>query len=170
MTAHRFRSLALLSLLAAGVPLAGHADTDTANFQVKIVITNSCDVHTVAPTDMDFGSTATLASAINQTSTITVNCNNGLDYDLGLNEGIHPGTPGDTTTRQMSNGTDDIAYQLYQAAGPTTPWGNAVGTDTKSGTGTGSAQAVTVYGQVTAGQATPAADTYTDTVTVTVTY
>jgi spore coat protein U-like protein len=48
-------------------------------------------------------------------------------------------------------------------------WGNTVGTDTVAATGSGAAQSYTVYGRITA-QTTPAPGTYTDTITVTVTY
>lgn len=164
-------SIALLSFAAMLVPLSSQAaGTDTATFDVKLTITDSCDVHTVAPTDMDFGSSGALSTALTQTSTLTINCNSGLPYDIGLDAGSHPGTVGDTTTRRMAGGTSEyVSYQLYQAAGPATPWGNSIGADTKAGTGTGSAQSVTVYGQVPV-QATPSASSYSDTITVTVTY
>jgi spore coat protein U-like protein len=48
-------------------------------------------------------------------------------------------------------------------------WGITIGTDTVSATGNGAAQTHTVYGRVPA-QTTPAPATYSDTVTVTVTY
>ena len=48
-------------------------------------------------------------------------------------------------------------------------WGNTVGTNTIAGTGSGGSQSYTVYGRVPP-QTTPAAATYTDTITVTVTY
>ncbi|MBS0432870.1 MAG: spore coat protein U domain-containing protein, partial [Proteobacteria bacterium] len=51
----------------------------------------------------------------------------------------------------------------------TVVWGNTIGTNTVASTGTGSAQAFTVYGQVPA-QTTPPAAVYNDTVNVTVTY
>jgi len=47
--------------------------------------------------------------------------------------------------------------------------GNTVSTDTVAATGNGASQSYTVYGRVPA-QTTPAPGTYTDTVTVTVTY
>src|SRR3546814_18252354 len=56
------RSIALLSFAAMLVPLSGQAATDTATFNVKLTITSSCDVHTVAPTDMDFGNSVALRS------------------------------------------------------------------------------------------------------------
>ena len=62
-----------------------------------------------------------------------------------------------------------LAYALYQDSAHTINWGNTVGTDTVSGTGNGSAQTLTVYGEVPAGQSvTPGA--YTDTITATITY
>jgi len=48
-------------------------------------------------------------------------------------------------------------------------WGNTIGTNTVASTGTGAAQSFTVYGRIPS-QTTPAPATYTDTITVTVTY
>jgi spore coat protein U-like protein len=48
-------------------------------------------------------------------------------------------------------------------------WGSTVGTNTESGTGTGSTQSLTVYGRV-ASQTTPNPGTYSDTIVVTVAY
>lgn len=62
-----------------------------------------------------------------------------------------------------------IGYALYRDSGRTQNWGETVGTDTVAGTGDGNVQAITVYGRVPA-QATPGVGTYTDSVTVTVTY
>src|SRR3546814_10234310 len=83
------RSIALLSFAAMLVPLSGQAATDTATFNVKLTITSSCDVHTVAPTDMDFGTSGALTAALTQTSTLTINCNSGLPYNIGLNAGAN---------------------------------------------------------------------------------
>jgi spore coat protein U-like protein len=59
--------------------------------------------------------------------------------------------------------------QWYTDSGRTIVWGNTVGTDTVSATGNGASQSYTVFGRVPA-QTTPAPATYTDTITVTVTY
>ena len=48
--------------------------------------------------------------------------------------------------------------------------GDTTSGSTVAGEGTGAAQALTVYGKVDAQASTPAAGTYTDTITVTVTY
>jgi spore coat protein U-like protein len=62
-----------------------------------------------------------------------------------------------------------LGYSLFSDAARTVNWGQTIGTDTVTGTGNGSAQAITVYGQATAGQFV-APGAYTDTITATVTY
>jgi spore coat protein U-like protein len=69
----------------------------------------------------------------------------------------------------MKAGSALINYSLFSDSGRTVNWGNTVGTDTVAATGNGSAQAYNVYGRIPA-QTTPAPATYTDTITVTVTY
>ena len=69
----------------------------------------------------------------------------------------------------MTSGANTVNYTLYSNSGRTTLWGNTVGTDTVAATGNGASQSYTVYGRVPT-QAAPAPGTYTDTITVTVTY
>ena len=69
----------------------------------------------------------------------------------------------------MSAGANTVNYSLYSDSGRTTVWGNTIGTNTVAATGNGASQSYSVYGRVTA-QTTPAPATYSDTVTVTVTY
>ncbi len=156
------------ALVAAGLSVStaqATAGTVTATMPVTITIQNACDVSSVAPTTMDFGTQGPLTSAVNQTSTISVTCTSGAAYNIGLDGG----SSGNINGRTMVNGSNSVAYQLYSDANHTTVWGNTIGTDTVASTGTGSSQAFTVYGRVPA-QATPPAGTYNDTVNVTVTY
>ena len=132
---------------------------------VNITIQNACNVSSVAPTALNFGTQGPLTSAVNQTSTITVTCTKSAPYNIGLDGG----TSGNVSARTMINGANTVGYQLYSDSGRSTVWGNTIGTNTVASTGTGSSQAFTVYGQVPA-QATPPAATYNDTVNVTVTY
>jgi spore coat protein U-like protein len=62
-----------------------------------------------------------------------------------------------------------IQYELYRDSARSQRWGNTPGTDSSDDTGSGSAQTATVYGRVPA-QAVTAAGTYSDTVTVTLTF
>jgi spore coat protein U-like protein len=141
------------------------AATAIAKFTVRMTVTSSCVINSAAT--LDFGSTGVLTAAVNGTSTLQVQCTNTTPYNIGLDQGT--GTGATVAARKMTSGASTITYSLYQDTGHTTFWGNTVGTNTVAGTGNGASRSYTVYGQVPA-QTTPAAATYTDTITVTVTY
>lgn len=152
----------LLGLCADGA----RAATDTDTFQVSITIQGECQI--VAANDLDYGAQGVLASNIDATTTLSVQCTDGTPYDIGLDAGTGAGAT--VATRLMTGpGSATIDYTLYSDAGRTTVWGDTISTDTVSGTGDGTQQDYTVYGRVPP-QATPAPGTYTDTITVTVTF
>jgi spore coat protein U-like protein len=159
----------LLSILAACLGLtsgAAYGSTTTDPFTVQMTITASCVINSAGT--LNFGSSqGVITSAVPGTSTIQVQCTNTTPYNIGLNAGTATGAT--VTTRKMTNAGNTISYALYSDAAMTTNWGNTVGTDTVAATGNGASQPYTVYGQVPA-QTTPAPATYTDTITVTVTY
>ncbi|MDP9195491.1 MAG: spore coat U domain-containing protein [Pseudomonadota bacterium] len=142
------------------------AATVTNTFNVTANVSSEC---AVSAATLAFGTySITASSPDDATSTITVTCTNGTDWDVSLNGG---GT-GLILARLMSgtgNPLNLLGYQLYTSAGRTTVWGDGLLGSQVSGTGTGSAQSLTVYGRIPAGQAV-ASDSYTDTVTVAVTY
>ena len=154
-------------LLAAFVGVTGTASaaTTTTNLAVSATVAAACSVST---TTLPFGTyDPTSGLALAQTATITTTCTNGTTYDIGLDAGT--GVGASVSNRLMTSGGNTLAYGLFTDAGHTTNWGNTVGTDTVSGTGTGLGQAATVYGQIAA--STPAnIGAYADTVVVTVTY
>jgi spore coat protein U domain-containing protein, fimbrial subunit CupE1/2/3/6 len=147
---------------------AAYGATTTTPFTVQMTITASCVINSA--TTLNFGSSqGVITSAVNATSTIQVQCTNTTPYNIGLNAGTATAPLATVTTRRMTNAGNTISYSLYSNSAMTTNWGNTVGTDTVAATGNGAAQSYTVYGQVPA-QTTPAPATYTDTITVTVTY
>ncbi len=156
-------SLVLLSIFLCGI--AGAA-TATANFEVRIQIVSECRINSA--TDLDFGVSGVLAADLDLTSTITVQCTAGTPYSIGIGAG---GGVGATESNRLMTGPglQTIGYSLWRNAGRTLNWGTSIGVDTLAGTGTGAAQAVTVYGRVPA-QATPGVGNYADTVTATITY
>jgi spore coat protein U domain-containing protein, fimbrial subunit CupE1/2/3/6 len=161
------KSTAIAAALAlSGLALStAQAATSTATMPVTITIQNACNVSSVAPTTLNFGTQGPLIAPVNQTSTVTVTCTKNAPYNIGLDGG----TSGNISGRTMINGANTVGYQLYSDSSRTIVWGNTIGTNTVASSGTGSSQAFTVYGQVPA-QATPPAGTYNDTVNVTVTY
>jgi spore coat protein U-like protein len=152
---------ATLALSAEPVPAA----TTTTTFTVQITITASCVI--VSASTLNFGSQGVLSANVDQTSTIQVQCTNTTPYNIGLDAGTGSGAT--VAARKMTNGGATVTYTLYSDSGRSTVWGNTVGTNTVAATGNGASQSYTVYGRV-APQTTPAPATYTDTITVTVTY
>jgi spore coat protein U-like protein len=164
---YRVRSgiLALLAAAAAGWAGLATGTTTTATFQVQIIITNACSIGSAST--LNFGSQGTLA-AVAATSTVSVNCTLALPYNVGLDAGTGAGA---TIAARLMTGpaSATVSYSLYQDITHLLIWGNTIGTNTMPGAGTGLSIPYTVYGSVPS-QATPAAGTYTDTITITVTY
>ncbi len=133
-------------------------------FTVSANVLTTC---TVNAADLNFGTSGFLTSNVDTTSTISINCNSGLPYTIGLSGGLSGAT--NPTLRQMVNGGDQVTYGIYQNAARTIPWGDTIGTNTISSVGTGLAQSFTTYGRVPP-QTTPNAGTYSDTIIVTVSY
>lgn len=141
------------------------AATTTSTFTSQIIIQDDCVI--VATANISFGTQGVLSSNVDAAGAILLTCTIGASYDIGLDAGTTTG--GTTATRMMDSGSDTVDYVLSQDGAHTTNWGNAVGTDTYSATGTGLLQAVPIFARVPA-QTTPAAATYIDTVTATVTF
>jgi spore coat protein U-like protein len=179
------RSLVLRTLavgsavaIAAAISPVAHAATATATFQVQIDILKSCAVTAGAGANVNVGSVASTATNSAGSNTISVNCTKSTPYFIGLapsaaNGGTNSGSGAMASTGGVAGNTDKVAYQLRSTAGVSgTVWGNTATTSTVgngvAGTGNGSAQSHTVYATVPSANFT--ADSYADTVTVTVNY
>jgi spore coat protein U-like protein len=143
--------------------VTGNFTTVTALFSVTVTVNPGCNI-TANP--LNFGTYS--GSLITSTTTISVNCNFSTSYNVGLNAGTGPGAT--VTTRAMTGiGGAALAYSLYSDAGMSMNWGQTVGVDTVSGTGSGIPQSLAVYGQLPGGQ-TVVPGSYNDTITATITY
>jgi len=162
---HIFAAFTIAALaLPSGAAVYGNG-TKTANFDVTLKIVADCAIVASA---LDFGQTqGVLSTAVKVTSNINVTCSNSTPYNVGLSAGTGAGSTG--TTRYMSGtggNVQTVQYNLYQN-GTGTQWGATQGTDTMAGTGNGTAQTLTVHGEIPV-QNTPAPDTYKSTITATV--
>jgi len=144
---------------------ASFAASTTSSFTTQVTIAASCTINSAST--LNFGSQGILSANVDQTSTIQVQCDNSTPYNIGLDAGTGSGAT--VAVRKMTSGGNTVNYSLYSDSGRLIVWGNTVGTDTVAATGSGASQSYTVYGRVAA-QTTPAPATYSDTVTVTVTY
>jgi spore coat protein U-like protein len=155
--------LALPALIAA--PPRAIAGTATTTLGVSLTINAGC---TVSSTPIAFPAQGVISAAVSQTGSLVVTCTNTSPYNVGLDQGA--GASATVANRLMTGpGAATVAYGLYQDAGHATNWGKTIGTDTKAGTGNGTTQTLTVYGNILP-QTTPAPGAYADTVNVTVTF
>ncbi|MGV8924268.1 MAG: spore coat U domain-containing protein [Ewingella sp.] len=157
-----------------------NAGTATKNFTVSATIVNGCAFGSSVtnPTTnlgtLNFGSVASVPGNLDMVSTagtgsVVVTCTPGATVKIAMDYGTHGGS---ATQRYMANttaATQTLAYQLYQDPARSKVWGNgALEMTVPSFPGT--TQTYPVYARLFAVTTLPAAGTYTDTVTVTLTY
>ena len=162
------RKIALtLAALGAVVATPALAATATNTMPVSVNVINSC---TVAATPMAFGAPTAIGGAnIDTTSTITLACTNGSTYDVALDNGLNAASG----QRYMSNGAATpvkIPYNVSAASAGGANWGSAVGTTVTGSAGTSGAVVLTAYGRIPSSATSVGAGSYSDTVTVTVTF
>lgn len=132
-------------------------------FTASARVVNDC---TISATNMNFPTTGLLDEPLQARSSLTVRCTNGNAWRLSLSGG----GSADVQARRMQggDGTGSVSYQLYTDSARSTIWGDGrAGTAMVTGTGSGKAQSVSVYGEVPA-QDTPAPGAYQDTIIATI--
>lgn len=158
------KKILLAAMLAAALPLAANAGTDSDSFTVQLEVLNSCTL--TAGGVMDFGTvTGNIAADRDATTDLTVNCNSGALYTIGLDDGLNH----DGTSRVMASGSDEVSYELYTTTTRDLVWEDLGETNVVGGTGSNADQTVTVFGRVPAMQSV-AAGNYADTVTATISF
>ncbi|CAN7338910.1 spore coat U domain-containing protein [Variovorax paradoxus] len=140
-------------------------------FVVSATVSKSCLV-TADP--LNFGTIDGLPGMADrdQISTINVTCTTPTSYTVALTPSNNSttGIGSMAPTGGVPGNADAVPYRLYRDAARSSPWGSVTNSNTVAGTGTGSAQALTVYGRVLGSNVNVRPDSYLDTVTVTVTY
>jgi spore coat protein U-like protein len=143
-----------------------------ADFAVSANIADNCTIN--ASAGLDFGPydpiVTNVATNRDVRGSVSVTCTDQASWEIRLGQGSNANTGSSDALplRQMTDddSTDVLAYFLYSDSVGGTVWGNTTGTG-KTGTGTGAAQANTVYGRITMNQQVEAG-AYTDTVVATV--
>jgi spore coat protein U-like protein len=126
----------------------------------------------VSASNLAFGNYTPGSGNVDSSSTISVKCTATTGYTVALDKGTT--TAGTITQRLLANSTNTLQYNLYTDTNRSTLWGDGTTGQTQAGTGAGFAttQSLTVYGRLPDSTANQKAvvGTYTDTITVTVTY
>ena len=158
-----------LAFAALAAQPAYASTTATSTLGVSATVTSNCVVSTTA---VAFGNVdVTSGSNVDGTGGISVTCTSATGWSASADAG--GGTSATLATRQMVDGSSNLLnYVLYTDSARSSIWGDGTGgtTATIDDTGTGSAQAKTIYARVPSGQTSLPAGSYADTVTVTVTY
>ncbi|CAO95500.1 Csu type fimbrial protein [Erwinia tasmaniensis] len=149
-----------------GACLLGQQQTGTFTVPINVTITITNDCTTITAPTINFGSAPLVSSFLPVNQSISVICTKGSTYTVGLNYGLHA----TGHQRYMTSGGNQLAYQIYQGSGPD-DWGdngsarvpssasNAISSDQLTRTFNYTALILT-------SQNTPAAGSYSDTVTV----
>jgi len=157
-------TFAVLGTVAASPALAA---TATNTMPVSVNVINSC---TVAATPMSFGAPSAIGGAnVDTTSTITLACTNSSTYDVALDVGLNAASG----QRYMSNGAATpvkIPYNISNVSAGGANWGSATGSTVTGTAGTSGSVVLTAYGRIPSTAPSVGAGSYTDTVTVTVTF
>ena len=158
--------LAVVLALTVGLNSAS-AGTATGTLSVTASVAAVCIIGNAT---LAFGTyNPTAATAQPATTTVTMTCSLGTPYNIGMSAGAGSGAT--TTLRVMTATGGTLPYKLFRDAAYTNNWGNTVGSDTLSGTSSATtlANTINIYGQIPAGEAA-VIGSYTDSVTMTVTY
>ena len=149
--------------------LIGNAGTLTTTANVAA----SCGTYLVPTPAFSFGTNVgRVTTNIDQQATLGLTCVNQTPWQIGLNNGANADGSGNRRMIRTIGSTNYyVPYELYKDSGRSTRWGNTLNSTTLSGTGTGAAQTIPIYGRVppTTGPGT-APGTYSDTIQVTITY
>jgi spore coat protein U-like protein len=161
-------SLLAAAALATVVASASAASNPaTAQFQVLIKVQKACSVIAGASSNIDFSTVDSSATNLSSSSSITVTCSKTTPYTVGLLPSNNNTSGAGAMVATPSNG-DSVPYQLRSVSAAGSNWGSTSGT--VPGTGNGLAQTIPVFATIpgTGANVTPAS--YSDTVTVSVTY
>lgn len=103
------------------------------------------------------------------TGTVIVTCLENLAYDIGIDKGQGAGATEDHRLLTKQGANQQLNYNLFQDAAHHYIYGTLIGQNTLHQVATGSAQVITIYGEIPSNQSV-AAGSYLDRVTIFVTF
>lgn len=177
----KYKSLYLFTILFI-LSNISYAESISGQIGVKLTISSGCSIENSSTSatgswgTLDFGSYADLKNTIdgavvgNSSATgLSITCSDGTASSLTLNGGLN-GTGSQRLLKGSGTSTTTIPYRLYSDSARS----SEITDGTISITGNGSAQIIPIYGRIIPadlnGATSPAADTYTDTITATISW
>jgi spore coat protein U-like protein len=173
MIKSRLSWLALALSLLVGIP-AAEAGTASSTFTVTATVTSACQINSTS--SIAFGNydpvNANKSTPATSTGSIAVTCTKTTPATIALDQGLNASASStcDAPVRQMISGTNDLQYSIYQDTNRSVVWGCGTSDEQSFTSTTGTAPTnFTTYGSIPAAQDVPSGS-YSDTVTVTVTF
>jgi len=165
-------------LYAAGLSLPVYAATTASDMSVTVNVNASC---TMGVTSLDFGTYDPFGAHATQdlraTATVSTTCTSGATGVVTMSQGDHAlYCVINDCHRQLANAeeTGFLRYNIYRSASyyMSNIWNNDVEemSSVAQVLGSGVSQDLTVYGEIPKNQKNAPAGSYTDTITVTLTY
>ncbi|MGE0973101.1 Csu type fimbrial protein (plasmid) [Klebsiella sp. WOUb02] len=137
--------------------------TATSTIYVTLIVTNYCYIDS-AP-DVDFGTAALPSGFSSVSSALSVRCTLDAAYSVNLSSSNEESDDWRQMSASVGGSSYYLQYQLARSSG--TIWSSS---SDYSDTGTGTSQSISYTATVNSSQNTVPAGSYSDTVTVTVTY
>lgn len=159
------------AIFLTGIFLLSHAVVNragTSNIFMSTIVSSNCKF-SGGNTSMNFGSydptDANVSSPLNSATTFTLRCSQGSSATITLNDGLYS----QGNMRRLRSGVSDyLNYNLFRDAAHNTLWNMA--NPVFYVANNNHPQTFTVYGQVPSGQTNVGVGSYSDTVTITVTF
>lgn len=151
-----------------GLCLLGSQNSGTTTLPLTATIAIANDCTTITSPAVNFGSAPLVSSFTGVSQSINVICTKGSTYSVGMNNGIHAVG----AQRYMASGTNLLAYEIYKGSGTASRWGGTVTAERMQSTAANSVstdgltRTFNYNAQVLTSQATPVAGSYSDTITV----
>lgn len=162
----RFEPVATVELNSSAPCSAISGNPRSLRFDATGVVGAFCNI---VASDLIFGSASDLSAGLTATSEITFVCPSAVPYAITMDGGAFTGDIGNRQMALQAVGPETISYQIYQDAARSVVWGDGAVGSALTGVGIGAVETRPVYGDIPP-QTTPAAGTYFDSVTVTITF
>lgn len=148
-------------------PVTLDGQVGAAGFTAGATVMRSCDLQT---SPLAFGNydpiTQHATRPLDREASLTLTCTKGTSATIGLSVGQNALG----ATRNLSNGTAVLRYDLFSNADRTQPWGESSADQVDTGDAPSDApRTFVVFGRIPAGQDIPIG-TYTDSVVATVVF
>jgi spore coat protein U-like protein len=158
--------LAVAGAVAVAWSPVANAAVASEDLAVGAAVTAKCTISTSAIAFDPYDPIGThAATPLDGDGSVTITCTKNKTATISLGAGLNA----DGTTRNMSDGTNDLVYELYSDAGRLTVWNDGGGVFNPGAAPSKAPRSFPVYGRVPANQDVPAGD-YEDTVVATVNF